>query len=87
MWVGYAGMEAGNASYDALFGKINSSGKMPFTIPVKLEDSPAHDLKSYSDINTESNYEEDILVGYRWFDTKNILPLYVFGHGLSYTFF
>ena len=87
VWAGYGGMEAGNAVYDALFGKINPSGKMPFTIPVKLEDSPAHHLKSYSEENLESNYEEDILVGYRWFDTKKITPLYAFGHGLSYTSF
>lgn len=87
VWGWYDGMEGGNALADVLLGKVNPSGKLPFTIPVSLEDSPAHALKSYSTENLLSSYGEDILVGYRWFDTKNIKPLYPFGYGLSYTTF
>ena len=87
VWGWYDGMEGGNALADVLLGNVNPSGKLPFTIPVSLEDSPAHALKSYSTESPVSCYEEGILVGYRWFDTKNIKPLYPFGHGLSYTTF
>ncbi len=72
---------------DVLLGNVNPSGKLPFTIPVRLEDFPAHALQSYSTESYQASYKEDILVGYRWFDTKNIKPLYPFGYGLSYTTF
>jgi len=87
VWGWYDGMEGGNALADVLLGTVNPSGKLPFTIPVSLEDSPAHALQSYSTESLQASYKEDILVGYRWFDTKNIKPLYPFGHGLSYTTF
>ena len=72
---------------DFLIGKINPSGKLPFTFPVELKDLPAHDSASYPGENGKVAYKEGILVGYRWFDTKNIEPLYCFGYGLSYTNF
>ncbi len=87
VWAGYGGMEAGNAIADVLSGKVNPSGKLPFTIPVSLQQSPAHALGNFPGRNLKVNYEEDILVGYRWFDTKNIMPQFAFGHGLSYTQF
>ena len=87
LWAWYGGMEAGNAVVDVLSGKVNPSGKMPFTLPVSLEQSPAHALGNYPGRNLKVNYEEDILVGYRWFDTKKIVPQYPFGFGLSYTTF
>ena len=80
-------MENGNALADVLTGKVNPSGKMPFTIPVKLGDSPAHAMGNYPGKDLKVNYEEGILVGYRWYDTKKIAPLYPFGYGLSYTQF
>ncbi len=83
----FNGSEAGNALADVLFGDVNPSGKLPFTIPVKLEDVGAHALGAYPGKNFEVNYTEGILVGYRWFDTKNIEPKYCFGHGLSYSDF
>jgi beta-glucosidase len=83
----YNGSEGGNALADVLTGKVNPSGKLPFTFPVALEESPAHYLKSFPGDNLETNYKEGILVGYRWYDTKNITPLYPFGYGLSYTNF
>jgi len=80
-------MEAGNAVADLLSGKINPSGKLPFTLPVSLDQSPAHALGNFPGKNLQVNYEEDILVGYRWFDTKKIVPEFPFGYGLSYTDF
>ena len=87
LWAWYGGMEAGNAVADVLSGKVNPSGKLPFTIPVVLEQSPAHALGNFPGRDLKVNYEEDILVGYRWFDTKKIVPQYPFGFGLSYTTF
>lgn len=87
VWAWYNGSEGGNALADVLLGKVNPSGKMLFTIPVSLNDSPAHAMGNYPGKNLEVNYAEDILVGYRWYSTKNIDPMYAFGHGLSYTTF
>ncbi|WP_050982213.1 glycoside hydrolase family 3 C-terminal domain-containing protein [Mucilaginibacter paludis] len=87
LWSWYGGMEAGNAVADLLSGKVNPSGKLPFTIPVALDQSPAHALGNFPGMNLKVNYEEDILVGYRWFDTKKIQPQFPFGYGLSYTAF
>ena len=72
---------------DALSGKVNPSGKLPFTMPVVLEQSPAHALGNFPGHDLKVNYEEGILVGYRWFDTKHIEPQFPFGYGLSYTSF
>lgn len=85
----YLGSEAGNALADVLTGQVNPSGKLPFTFPKRLEDSPAHLFGelSYPGDSINQYYKEDILVGYRWFDTKKIEPLYPFGYGLSYTSF
>ncbi|RQW01045.1 MAG: glycosyl hydrolase, partial [Calditrichaeota bacterium] len=83
----YAGMEGGNAFANILFGDVNPSGKLPFTMPVKLEDSPAHAIGEYPGTGGTVNYNEGILVGYRYFLTRNIEPQFCFGHGLSYTQF
>ncbi len=83
----YSGMEGGNAIARALFGDVNPSGKLPCTFPKKLEDSPAHALNAFPGRDGVVKYEEGLLVGYRWFDTRNIDPLFPFGFGLSYTSF
>lgn len=85
----YIGSEAGEAIADILSGKVNPSGKLPFTFPVKLEDNGAHyyGSDSYPGDSIHETYKEDILVGYRWHDTKKIAPQFTFGHGLSYTSF
>ena len=83
MW--YAGMEAGNAIARIVFGEVNPSGKLPFTFPKKLEDSPAHYLNDYDE--NVCHYREGVFVGYRWYDVRGIDPLFEFGHGLSYTAF
>ena len=87
VWSWYNGSEGGTALADVLTGKINPSGKLPFTFPVALEESPAHNLKTFPGENLTTIYKEGILVGYRWYDTKKIAPLYSFGYGLSYTNF
>jgi beta-glucosidase len=85
----YLGSEAGFAIADIITGKVNPSGKLPFTFPVALEDNAAHHFGelSYPGDSINQYYKEDILVGYRWHDTKEIEPLFAFGHGLSYTQF
>lgn len=87
VWAWYGGMEAGNAVMDVLSGKQYPSGKLPITLPVSLQQSPDVALGNYPGRDLKVNYEEDILVGYRWYDTKKIEPLYPFGFGLSYTSF
>jgi len=78
----YPGMEGGRALASILFGDVNPSGKLPITFPKTLDDSPGQIIK-----DLDVKYEEDIFVGYRHFDKKNIEPLYPFGYGLSYTSF
>jgi beta-glucosidase len=82
----FNGSESGNAIADVLLGNVNPSGKLPFTFPVSLNDSPAYALATFPGDNN-ANYKEGSLVGYRWFETKNIKPLFSFGFGLSYTQF
>ncbi|MCC8132717.1 MAG: glycoside hydrolase family 3 C-terminal domain-containing protein [Tannerellaceae bacterium] len=87
LWGWFNGMEAGHAFADVLSGVANPSGKMPFTIPYSLDQIPAHAYNNFPGRKGIVNYDEDILVGYRWFDTKNQPVVYPFGHGLSYTDF
>lgn len=83
----YLGSIGGISLRDVLIGKVNPSGKLPFSYPVRLEDCPAHYFgeMSYPGDSIRQEYKEDILVGYRWYDTKKIKPLYPFGYGMSYT--
>jgi beta-glucosidase len=83
----YLGMETGTALAEVLAGDVNPSGKLTYTIPVKLEDSPSYVLGEYPGKNGTVTYNDDLLVGYRYFDTKNVKPLFPFGFGLSYTTF
>jgi beta-glucosidase len=83
----YGGTEGGNALASVLFGGVNPSGKLPCSYPKRIEDSPAHALGEYPGRNGVVHHAEGLLVGYRWFDTKQIEPLFPFGYGLSYTKF
>lgn len=85
----YLGSVAGDAIADIISGDVNPSGKLPFSFPKKLSDNAAHSFGklSYPGDSINQYYKEDILVGYRWFDTKKIKPLFAFGFGLSYTSF
>jgi len=85
----YLGSEAGNALADVISGDVTPSGKLPFSFPKKLEDNGAvfSGKLSYPGDSINVFYKEDILVGYRWLDTKKIAPMFPFGYGLSYTTF
>ncbi|WP_170827271.1 glycoside hydrolase family 3 C-terminal domain-containing protein [Arcticibacter eurypsychrophilus] len=85
--VGYPGMEGGTALAEILFGVVNPSGKLTVTFPKHLDDSPAHKLGEYPGDSINVHYNEDIFVGYRYFDTYKLQPQFAFGHGLSYTTF
>ncbi|HEY5731995.1 MAG TPA: glycoside hydrolase family 3 C-terminal domain-containing protein [Anaerolineales bacterium] len=81
----YNSQEQGNALADVLFGDVNPSGKLPTTFPVRLVDNPG--FINYPGENGKVRYGEGIFVGYRYYDKKDVKPLFPFGHGLSYTQF
>ena len=82
----YNGMEGGLAMAEVLLGRVNPSGRLPFTIPKRLEDCPAHSIGEFPGGDTAS-YRESIYVGYRYYETERKAVRYCFGHGLSYTEF
>ena len=85
-WMG--GQEMGNSIVDVLTGKVNPSGKLPMTWALNYSDYPSSGDFPFSDEEgAYSNYSEDVMVGYRHFDTKGVKVLYPFGYGLSYTTF
>ena len=89
----YGGTESGNALADVLTGKVNPSGRLPFTIPYKYEDGPIKTERQYPGIKEEgdqfwqTHYDEGVYIGYRWYDSKEVAPQFAFGHGLSYSTF
>ncbi|MCR5003569.1 MAG: glycoside hydrolase family 3 C-terminal domain-containing protein [Bacteroidales bacterium] len=88
----YLGSETGNAIADVLTGKVNPSGKLPFTFPSKLEDGPIRTERQYPGVTDGQGrlqvyYDEGLYVGYRWYDKHNITTLFPFGYGMSYTTF
>ena len=82
---GFGGQEATDVLATLLRGDINPSGKLPTTYPRRIEDTPA--FTSYPGEFGRVHYAENVFVGYRWYDTRDIDPLFAFGHGLSYTRF
>lgn len=86
VWMGYAGMEGGNALADTLLGYINPSGKLAETFIKKIEDCPAHSIGEFPGGKCVA-YREGIRVGYRYYDTEAIEVEFPFGYGLSYTNF
>ena len=89
----YGGTESGNALADVLTGKVNPSGRLPFTVPYKYEDGPIKTERQYPGIKEtddeywQTHYDEGVYVGYRWYDSKEVPVQFPFGHGLSYTEF
>ncbi|KAG2173315.1 hypothetical protein INT43_004689 [Umbelopsis isabellina] len=79
---GLPGQESGNSLADVLFGDVNPSGRLPYTIAKKPSDYYAHAVNSL-----EIDYSEGLLIGHRYFDAHNIDPLFEFGYGMSYTKF
>lgn len=84
VYTSYNGMEGGRALARVLLGKVNPSGKLPFTLPKRLEDCPAHKLGEFPGSETVV-YGEGVFVGYRYFESEDVKVRYCFGHGLSYT--
>lgn len=80
-------MEGGNALARTLFGEVNPSGKLTTTWCKRLEDMPDHVFGEYPGINDTVRFKEGLMVGYRYFDTYRVVPLFEFGYGLSYTTF
>ncbi len=81
----YPGQELGHALADVLFGDVDACGRLPTSFPKRLEDNPA--FLNYPGENGAVHYGEGIFVGYRYYDTKRVEPLFPFGHGLSYARF
>ncbi len=83
---GYLGGEAGaRAMINCILGKVNPSGKLAETYPVRIEDTPCY--KNYPGTELTVEYQESIYVGYRFYNTNNLNVLFPFGYGLSYTEF
>ena len=85
----YMGSVGFESLAEILAGDCSPSGKLPFSIPYRLEDCAAHANvpRTYPGNNGSVYYDEGILMGYRWHTTKNIPARFPFGHGLSYTTF
>jgi beta-glucosidase len=81
----YPGVEGGHAIGRILFGDVNPSGRLPFTWPNSLEETPAHAVGTQT--RDRIDYKEGIYVGYRYYDRQGIVPQFPFGYGLSYTTF
>jgi beta-glucosidase len=81
----YQGQEAGHALADVLLGNASPSGKLPTTFPVRLEDNPSY--HNWPGENLKTVYGEGIYIGYRHYERSKIVPLFPFGHGLTYTTF
>lgn len=79
------GMAGGRAAADILFGRVNPSGKLPITFPKYYKDTPTY--LNFPGENQSVTYGEGIYVGYRYYDKKEVEPLFPFGYGLSYTTF
>ncbi len=79
------GQAVGGATVNVLYGKVNPSGRLPETFPLRLEDTPCYLF--YGGENDRSEYREGVFVGYRYYASKNMPVLFPFGHGLSYTNF
>ena len=80
-----AGSAMGEALVNILFGKVNPSGKLSETFPLRQQDFPLSTTTKSS--NGRITYSESILVGHRYYDNRDIPVLFPFGHGLSYTQF
>lgn len=86
VWNWYNGCESGTALAETLLGRVNPSGHLPGTFPIALDDCPAHDIGTFGP-GLHVNYAEDIYVGYRHYETREVPVRFCFGHGLSYTTF
>ena len=88
VWAGLAGPETGNSLVDVLYGDVNPSGRLPYTIAKHASDYPAQlPLGGGGDTILQIPYNEGLFIDYRHFDAQNITPRFEFGFGMSYTTF
>lgn len=85
LWAWYPGQEGGAAIADVLFGDVDPSGRLPFTLPISLGDTPCAD--TYPPVGGKLVYSEGVLVGHRHYDVNGIAPRFPFGFGSSYATF
>jgi beta-glucosidase len=87
----FPGQEDGNIAAELVFGIANPSGKLPVTFPKNDGDWPANTPAQYPGVSVNGvptvTYSEGLNIGYRWYDARNVKPLFPFGYGLSYTTF
>jgi len=83
----YPGQEDGTAIAAVLFGDVNPAAKLPVTFPRRLADVPASTPAQWPGVGGRVQYSEGLDVGYRWYQARNVAPLFPFGFGLSYTTF
>lgn len=83
----YPGQNDGNEIAAVLFGDVNPSGKLPVSFPQSLSQVPASTQAQWPGVNGDVHYSEGLMVGYRWYTTMGIKPMFAFGYGLSYTTF
>ncbi|HEX3614935.1 MAG TPA: glycoside hydrolase family 3 C-terminal domain-containing protein [Solirubrobacteraceae bacterium] len=83
----YPGQDDGSAIAAVLYGDIDPSGHLPETFPTSLAATPTASPSQFPGVAGKVDYSEGLDVGYRWYDAKNVTPLFPFGYGLSYTSF
>ena len=83
----YPGQQDGAAIASILFGDTNPSGHLPETFPASLAQAPTAAAARFPGTNGKVQYSDKLEVGYRYYDTENVTPLFPFGFGLSYTSF
>ena len=83
----YPGESNGTALASVLYGTTDPGGHLPVTFPQSLAQVPAHTARQFPGVNGKVHYSEGLDVGYRWYDARNLTPMFPFGYGLSYTRF
>ena len=83
--VWFAGQEYANALVDVLFGESEPGGRLPTTLPLRIEHTPA--FGNFPGESSQVRYGEGLLMGYRWYEARRLPVRFPFGHGLSYTSF
>ena len=81
----FSGQEHANALVDVLLGEADPGGRLPVTLPLRIEHTPA--FGNFPGESSQVRYGEGLLVGYRWYEARQLPVRFPFGHGLSYTTF
>ena len=81
----FAGQEYANGLVDVLLGEADPGGRLPTTLPLRIEHTPA--FGNFPGESSEVRYGEGLLIGYRWYEARRLAVRFPFGHGLSYTTF